>query len=108
MDMAKKSEWVKLIDCDYESEVKVWLRLIQKKYYEMEFAKKSQGLESRFLVWKHEEVCTMSMSSLRSKCEKVLGHNEDEWVRMESKASQEVHFLRSYEKWFKGVLWNGK
>ena len=32
---------------------------------------KSQGLGSRFLVWKHEDVCTISMSSLKSKCEKV-------------------------------------
>ena len=71
MDKAKTSEWVKLIDCDYESGVKVWLRLIQKKYYETEFEKKSQGLGSRFLVWKHEDVCTISISSLKSKCEKV-------------------------------------
>ena len=42
MDKAKTIEWVKLIDCDYESRVKVWLRLIQKKYYEMEFEKKSR------------------------------------------------------------------
>ena len=39
MDKAKTIEWVKLIDCDYESRVKVWLRLIQKKCYEMEFEK---------------------------------------------------------------------
>jgi len=39
MDMAKTSEWVKLIDWDYESEARVWLRLIQKEYYEMEFEK---------------------------------------------------------------------
>ena len=39
MDKAKTSEWVKLIDCDYESEVRVWLRLIQRKCYEMEFEK---------------------------------------------------------------------
>ena len=39
MDKAKTSEWVKLIDCDYENEVRVWLRLIQKEYYEMEFEK---------------------------------------------------------------------
>ena len=43
MDKAKTSEWVKLIDCVYENEVKVWLGLIWKKYYEMEF-EKSQGL----------------------------------------------------------------
>ena len=70
MDKAKTSEWVKLIDCDYENEVKVWLRLIQKKYYEMEF-EKSQGLGSRFLIWKHEDVCTISISSLKVMCEKV-------------------------------------
>ena len=70
MDKAKTSEWVKLIDCDYESEVKVWLRLIWKKYYEMEF-EKSQGLESRFLVRKHEDVCTTLMSSLKDKVWKV-------------------------------------
>ena len=32
---------------------------------------KSQGLESRFLIWKHEDVCTTLMSSLKSKYEKV-------------------------------------
>ena len=71
MDKAKTSEWVKLIDCDYESEVKVWLRLIQRSIMKMEFWKKGQGLRSRFLVRKHEEVCTITMSSLESKCEKV-------------------------------------
>ena len=40
------------------------------------FWKKSQGLESRFLVRKHEEVCTISMSSLKDKVWKGLGHNE--------------------------------
>ena len=49
MDKAKTSEWVKLIDCDYESRVKVWLRLIQMKYYEMEF-EKVKDLGSRFLI----------------------------------------------------------
>ena len=39
MDKAKTIEWVKLIDCDYESGVKVWLRLIQKKCYEMSLKK---------------------------------------------------------------------
>jgi hypothetical protein len=48
MDMAKTSEWVKLIDCYYESEVKVWLRLIQKKYYEMEFVKRVKDLSPGF------------------------------------------------------------
>ena len=43
MDKAKTSEWVKLIDCDCENGVKVWLRLIWRKYYENEF-EKSQGL----------------------------------------------------------------
>jgi hypothetical protein len=48
MDMAKTSEWVKLIDCDYEREVKVWLRLIQKKYHEMEFVKRVKDLSPGF------------------------------------------------------------
>ena len=75
MDRAKTSEWVKLIDCDYENGVKVWLRLIWKKCYEMEF-EKSQGLESRFLICKHEDVCTTLMSSLKGNVWKGLGHNE--------------------------------
>ena len=58
-----------------KSEVKVWLRLIQKKYYEMKF-EKGQGLESRFLVRKHEDVCTTLMSNLKDKVWKSLGHNE--------------------------------
>ena len=33
--------------------------------------KRSQGLESRFLVRKHEDVCTIFMSSLKVMCEKV-------------------------------------
>ena len=37
---------------------------------------KSQGLESRFLVRKHENVCTTLMSSLKDKVWKSLGHNE--------------------------------
>jgi hypothetical protein len=48
MDMAKTSEWVKLIDCNYESEVKVWLWLIQNKYYEMEFVKRVKDLSPGF------------------------------------------------------------
>ena len=70
MDKAKTSEWVKLIDYDYENGVKVWLRLIQRSIMKWSL-KKSQGLESRFLIWKHEDVCTISISSLKVKCEKV-------------------------------------
>ena len=66
MDKAKTSEWVKLIDCDYENGVKVWLRSIQISIIEMSL-KKGQGLESRFLVRKHEDVCTTLMSSLKDK-----------------------------------------
>ena len=70
MDKAKTSEWVKLIDCDYESGVKVWLRLIQRSIMKWSL-KKVKDLGSRFLIWKHEEVCTISMLSLKSKYEKV-------------------------------------
>ena len=37
---------------------------------------KSQGLGSRFLVRKHEDVCTTLMSNLKGKVWKSLGHNE--------------------------------
>jgi hypothetical protein len=46
------------------------VKIDSKKYYEMEF-EKSQGLGSRFLIWKHEDVCTISISSLKVMCEKV-------------------------------------
>ena len=51
------------------------IKIDSEKYYEMEF-EKSQGLESRFLIRKHEDVCTTLMSSLKSKVWKSLGHNE--------------------------------
>ena len=66
----KTIEWVKLIDYDYESGVKVWLRLIQEKCYEIGF-EKVKDLGSRFLIWKYEDVCTISISSLKIRCEKV-------------------------------------
>ena len=69
MGKAKTSEWVKLIDCDYENEVKVWLRSIQISIMKWSL-KKGQGLESRFLVRKHEDVCTTLMSNLKGKCVK--------------------------------------
>ena len=74
MDMAKTSEWVKLIDCDYGSEVKVWLRLIQKKYYEMEL-EKSQGLGSRFLILKTWRCLHNIYLKFESDVWKGLGHN---------------------------------
>ena len=40
------------------------------------FEKKGQGLESRFLVRKHEDVCTTLMSSLKGIVWKGLGQNE--------------------------------
>ena len=54
---------------------------------------KSQGLGSRFLVWKHEDVCTTLMSSLKDKVWKGLGHNEwwmDGWI---------VKLLRRFTSW---------
>ena len=40
------------------------IKINSNKYYEMKF-EKSQGLESRFLVRKYENVCTTLMSSLK-------------------------------------------
>ena len=42
------------------------IRIDSKKYYEMSL-KKSQGLEFRFLVRKHENVCTTLMSNVKDK-----------------------------------------
>ena len=47
MDKAKTSEWVKLIDCDYESESQSMIKIDSKKYYEREF-EKVKDLGSRF------------------------------------------------------------
>ena len=58
----------------HKRRVKVWLRLIQKKYYEMEF-EKVKDLGSRFLIWKHEDVCTISISSFESTVWKGLGQH---------------------------------
>jgi hypothetical protein len=58
----------------HKRRVKVWLRLIQKKYYEMEF-EKVKDLGSRFLIWKHEDVCTIFISSFESNVWKGLGQN---------------------------------
>ena len=55
-----------ITDYDYENGVKVWLRSIQISIMKMRF-EKSQGIESRFLVRKHEDVCTTLMSSLKDK-----------------------------------------
>ena len=74
MDKAKTIEWVKLIDCDYESRVKVWLRLIQKKYYEMSL-KKVKDLGSRFLVWKAWRCLHNIYLKFESKVWKGLGQN---------------------------------
>ena len=86
MDMAKTSEWVKLIDCDYESEVKVWLRLIQKKYYEMESEKRSRTWVQVFSLktWR----CLHNIYvKFEIKVWKGLGHNGDEWMKMDCKTS---------------------
>ena len=64
MDKAKTIEWMKLTDYDYENGVKVWLRSIQISIMKW-ILEKGQGLESRFLVRKHENVCTTLMSSLK-------------------------------------------
>ena len=74
MDKAKTSEWVKLIDCDCESRVKVWLRLIQRSIMKWSL-KKVKDLGSRFLIWKHEDVCTIFISSFESNVWKGLGQN---------------------------------
>ena len=41
MDKAKTSEWVKLIDCDYERSQSM-IKIDSNKYYEMKFEKKSR------------------------------------------------------------------
>ena len=64
MDKAKTSEWVELLIMIMKNEVKVWLRSIQISIMKMSL-KKGQGLESRFLVRKHEDVCTTLMSSFK-------------------------------------------
>ena len=74
MDKAKTSEWVKLIDCDYESGVKVWLRLIQKKCYEMGF-EKSQGLGDQVFSLKTWRRSHNIYVKFEIKVWKGLGHN---------------------------------
>jgi len=74
MDKAKTSEWVKLIDCDYESEVKVWLRLIWKKYYENEVWK-SQGLGVQVFSYKTWRCLHNNYVKLEINVWKGLGHN---------------------------------
>ena len=71
-----QNKWMSgVTDYDYENGVKVWLRSIQISIMKW-ILEKGQGLESRFLVWKHEDVCTTLMSSLKDKVWKGLGHNE--------------------------------
>ena len=71
-----QNKWMSgITDYDYENEVKVWLRSIQISIMKWSL-KKSQGLESRFLVRKHEDVCTTLMSNLKGIVWKGLGHNE--------------------------------
>ena len=68
----KTIEWVKLVDYDYsQKEGQSMIKIDSEEVLWKWVWEKSQGLGSRFLVRKHEDVCTISMSSLKSKCEKV-------------------------------------
>jgi hypothetical protein len=71
----KTIEWVKLIDYDYSQKEGQSMIKIDSKEVLWNGVWKVKDLGSRFLIWKHEDVCTIFISSFESNVWKGLGQN---------------------------------